>query len=309
MKLLSKKTKEKKPKFFLEKLFEVLKNKKYDKIISWNNDGTKIVIYNPSKFSRVILPKMSKSKHNNYETFVRELNMYSFNKITKIYNSDPEQFYNENFRKDKEEEDIRKIRRKNTLFEEEDNSAYNKKKELLCILDKIQNEKDENKKIEDYKNLIQDGNMNLLSNTYILEFLINQSKEMADFYNQSTKKLSETKNQSINKLNNIQTFNNSIGINNNNMNGHNILNDSGTFIIDNNNNISNSINYGINNNYGNCNYIINNSLDPAFNLNQSFNFINDNQKNIYDSHRFELIQVNNKPIYQSLHTLINCENM
>ena len=304
MKLLSKKIKEKEePKFFLEKLFGILKSKRYKKIISWNNDGTNIAIFNPSKFSSIILPKIC--RHNNYETFVRELNMYGFRKINKILNSEPEKFYNKNFRKDKKEEDIRKIRRKVTEFEDEDNTTYNKKKELLCILDKIQNEKDEIKKIEDYKNLIQGGNINLLTNTYILEFLINQRKENTNFNNDIIQKLSEIKNKNINILNNIQTFNNSIGINNNNMNDNNILNDSDSFINDNNNNnISNSINNNINNNY--VNYNMNNNLDYPFNLNQSFN----NQKNIYDSQLFESsIQINNKSVNQSLRTLINCENI
>ncbi len=232
--------------------------------------------------------------------------MYGFRKINKILNSEPEKFYNKNFRKDKKEEDIRKIRRKVTEFEDEDNTTYNKKKELLCILDKIQNEKDEIKKIEDYKNLIQGGNINLLTNTYILEFLINQRKENNNFNNDIIQKLSEIKNKNINKLNDIQTFNNSIGINNNNMNDNNILNDSDSFINDNNNNnnISNSINNNINNNY--VNYNMNNNLDYHFNLNQSFN----NQKNIYDSQLFESsIQINNKSVNQSLRTLINCENI
>ena len=251
----------------LVKLFQILKDNEYNEIISWNNDGEIIIIYNTSTFSSVILPKIS--NHSNYESFVRILNMYGFTKIPKI-NSEHDQFFHQDFRKDKEKEEIRNIKRKSTS----DNNTEN-----------------ENDEINDYINLIQSGNINLLSDIYILDYIIKKTKENSNFYNTINQKLSEIKNKNIDLLNKIQAFNNSIGINNNNdMKDNKIFNDS----IGNDNNI-------INNNYDNN--TMNNNIDYTLNLSQSLNPINifqneyikidnendnypgifDNQKNIFDS--------------------------
>ena len=47
-------------------------------IIAWNEDGNGFIVKNVNKFSDEVLPK--KFKHNNFSSFIRQLNMYDFHK-------------------------------------------------------------------------------------------------------------------------------------------------------------------------------------------------------------------------------------
>ncbi len=158
MKVLPKKTKREKstkePCFFLEKLFKILKSKENWKIINWSEDGTKVIIFDTIKFSNKILPKYF--NHKNYSSFVRQLNIYGFNKINNIYNLKSEQYFNEYFQRDKTIEEIREIKRKNISYENNKNKEEIKKKKILNSIDK----EDDEKKIIEYKKLIQNGKMN-----------------------------------------------------------------------------------------------------------------------------------------------------
>jgi len=49
------------------------------KIISWSEDGTKIVIKSPDRFAREVCPKFF--RHRNFNSFTRLLNMYQFHKV------------------------------------------------------------------------------------------------------------------------------------------------------------------------------------------------------------------------------------
>ena len=64
---------------FLIKLNQILENSKYYDIIHWDNSGKYLIISNISKFSDIILPLYY--KHNNYASFVRQLNIYDFHKL------------------------------------------------------------------------------------------------------------------------------------------------------------------------------------------------------------------------------------
>jgi hypothetical protein len=63
---------------FLEKLFEILDDKSLEDYISWMPDGKSFIIKKVAEMSELVLPKWF--KHNNIQSFVRQLNMYSFSK-------------------------------------------------------------------------------------------------------------------------------------------------------------------------------------------------------------------------------------
>jgi heat shock transcription factor len=59
---------------FLTKTFKIVDDHTIDDVISWNEDGSSFVVWNPTLFSRDLLPKFF--KHNNFSSFVRQLNTY-----------------------------------------------------------------------------------------------------------------------------------------------------------------------------------------------------------------------------------------
>uniref|UniRef100_A0A7N0U712 HSF-type DNA-binding domain-containing protein n=1 Tax=Kalanchoe fedtschenkoi TaxID=63787 RepID=A0A7N0U712_KALFE len=64
---------------FLTKTYQLVDDISIDSIISWNEDGTAFVVWNPAEFARDVLPKYF--KHNNFSSFVRQLNTYGFRKV------------------------------------------------------------------------------------------------------------------------------------------------------------------------------------------------------------------------------------
>lgn len=63
---------------FLRKTFEMI-NTANPEVATWSEDGTTFVVKDPEKFARDEIPAFF--KHNNFSSFVRQLNFYGFRKI------------------------------------------------------------------------------------------------------------------------------------------------------------------------------------------------------------------------------------
>ena len=99
-------TKNKKTESFLSKLFDILNDVNYNKIISWDKEGNKIIIFDVVKLCNEILPKFY--KHRKYASFIRQLNLYGFRK-SKGIEDNLEKYEHDKFNKNITKEQIKQI--------------------------------------------------------------------------------------------------------------------------------------------------------------------------------------------------------
>jgi len=59
---------------FLTKTFQLVDDPRTDHVVSWGEDGATFVVWRPPEFARDLLPNYF--KHNNFSSFVRQLNTY-----------------------------------------------------------------------------------------------------------------------------------------------------------------------------------------------------------------------------------------
>lgn len=59
---------------FLSKTYDLIDEPSLDPVIAWNRSGESFVVWDPVEFARAILPRHF--KHNNFSSFVRQLNTY-----------------------------------------------------------------------------------------------------------------------------------------------------------------------------------------------------------------------------------------
>ncbi|CAI9110168.1 OLC1v1010147C1 [Oldenlandia corymbosa var. corymbosa] len=93
---------------FLTKTYQLVDDPGSDDIISWNESGTTFVVWKTAEFAKDLLPNYF--KHNNFSSFVRQLNTYGFRKIV----PDKWEFANENFKRGHKEL-LTEIRRRKTI--------------------------------------------------------------------------------------------------------------------------------------------------------------------------------------------------
>ena len=60
----------------------MLHDKTFSKYIYWSTDSKSVIIPNETLFAKKVLPKFGKT--NNFQSFIRQLNLYNFRKIIRI---------------------------------------------------------------------------------------------------------------------------------------------------------------------------------------------------------------------------------
>ena len=211
-----------KPDKFILKLYEILNKEEYNKIIHWSKNGSYIVITNTHALTKKILPIYF--NHQNYCSFVRQLNMYNFHKIRTNPNKNEQYFIHESFNKYKTIKEIKLVKRKSKdddktlkclFFEDEDSKIKytilekkkNEKTKLYENIDLIENDE---KKLESFQNIIKEGNIDFDIQQKMLLFLLNKSKENMCKQKEYIFKLKELNEQKYSYNSQIQNWNNEI---------------------------------------------------------------------------------------------------
>ena len=186
---------------FLLKLYEILSKEEYSEIIHWSQNGSYIIIANAHLLEQKILPIYF--NHQNYSSFVRQLNMYNFHKIRTDPNKPEQYFINETLNKNKTMKEIKDFKRKEKnrqkclFFQDEDsNIKYTilpdkKEKDIKNQEISITLEEKEEEKENAFKQTTEKGKMDENEKEKLLLSLLDKTKENIDKVNEYRNKLKE----------------------------------------------------------------------------------------------------------------------
>ncbi|KAB5582619.1 hypothetical protein GE09DRAFT_1166950 [Coniochaeta sp. 2T2.1] len=92
---------------FVQKLSSFLDESKNTELIRWSDSGDSFIVIDEDEFAKKLIPELF--KHNNYASFVRQLNMYGFHKrvglsdnsmkASERKNKSPSEYYNPYFKR------------------------------------------------------------------------------------------------------------------------------------------------------------------------------------------------------------------
>ena len=82
---------------FVQKAYQLASDAEFIAVASWNDEGTHLVVWDAHEFERTVLPKHF--KHNNFSSFVRQLNTYGFHKVSNS-TTNGQEFFHPHFLRD-----------------------------------------------------------------------------------------------------------------------------------------------------------------------------------------------------------------
>jgi hypothetical protein len=68
---------------FISKLYHLLSRPEYSRFLRWNEAGDTFILTNTAEFARLVLPRFF--RHSNASSFVRQLNLYGFQRVSAIH--------------------------------------------------------------------------------------------------------------------------------------------------------------------------------------------------------------------------------
>ena len=189
---------------FLLKLYQILENKSYENIIHWTEDGKYFIISNLHDFTEKILPKYY--KHNNYSSFIRQLNMYDFHK--KKSGQNEHVFHHQNFIRDRKDllKLIKRKSKKENINTNHNDFGYNNQNNML----QLYNSPDKYGNIFEKKNNINFINQDKYPDKYPLSIDddVNLSNSIHSLFSQNNNKNIFLPPELINTTNNNNNMNN-----------------------------------------------------------------------------------------------------